>query len=354
MKASTTFGPRSISVRALALAAFFASSLVYGGAAEAQGGKTRLVVYSTLEPDQIGAYRQAFEADNPDIEIALVRDSTGIITARILAEKDRPRGDAIWGLAVTSMRLLDEQNILLPYAPVGLGAIKPAFRDPQNPPRWVGMDAWVGAICFNTVEAARLGLPKPTRWADLADPVYRGRVVMPNPGSSGTGYFHVSAWIQTFGEDAAWRFMDRLHENIAMYVHSGAKPCRMAATGEFPIGIAYDLAGAVARQQGAPIDVVLMAEGAGWDMDAAAVLRGSQNIEAAKRLVDWSASRKANELYSHYLGLIAIAGIKSSIPQYPEGIERTMITNDLAWASANRARILDEWRRRYDVKSEKQ
>jgi len=344
--------PRSISVRILVLAAILASSLVCGGAAEAQGGKTRLVVYSTLEADQIGAYKQAFEADNRDIEIVLFRDSTGIITARLLAEKDRPRGDAIWGLAVTSMKLLDEQNILLPYAPKGLGEIKSTFRDPRDPPRWVGMDAWVGAICFNTTEAARLGLPKPKRWVDLADPIYRGKVVMPNPSSSGTGYFHVSAWIQIFGEDAAWRFMDRLHENIAMYVHSGTKPCRMAATGEFPIGVAYDLAGAVARQQGAPVDVVLMEEGAGWDMDAAAVLKGAQNLEAAKRLVDWSASRKANELYSHYLGLIAIAGIKSPIPQYPEGIERTMIANDLGWAAANRSRILAEWQRRYDVKSE--
>ena len=353
MTASAITRPRSIFFRIIALAAIVVSSLVCTDAAKAQGGKTRLVVYSTLEAERIDPYKQAFEADNPDIEIAWVRDSSGIIAARLIAEKDRPRGDAIWGLSVTAMILLDEQNILLPYGPAGLSEIKSAFRDPRDPPRWVGMDAWVGAICFNTVEATRLGLPKPTRWADLADPVYRGKVVMPNPSSSGTGYFHISAWIQTFGEDAAWRFMDRLHENIAMYVHSGTKPCRMAATGEFPIGIAYDLAGTVARQQGAPIEMVLMAEGAGWDMDAAAVLKGAQNLEAAKRLVDWSASRKANELYSHYLGLIAIAGIKSSIPQFPEGIERTMIANDLAWAAANRARILGEWQRRYDVKSEK-
>lgn len=61
-------------------------------------GKTRLVVYSTLEPEQIDTYRRAFEADNPDIEIAFVNDSTGVLTARLLAEKDRPQGDALWGL----------------------------------------------------------------------------------------------------------------------------------------------------------------------------------------------------------------------------------------------------------------
>jgi len=56
--------------------------------------------------------------------------------------------------------------------------------------------------------------PKPTSWYDLLDPRFRGRITMPDPSSSGTGYFHVSAWIQLFGEEEAWRFMDRLHANI--------------------------------------------------------------------------------------------------------------------------------------------
>ncbi|MBI3708957.1 MAG: putative 2-aminoethylphosphonate ABC transporter substrate-binding protein [Proteobacteria bacterium] len=314
--------------------------------------KTRLVVYSTLEADHIGKYKQAFEADNPDIELALVRDSTGIITSRLLAEKDNPRGDAIWGLAVTSMILLDEVNVLAPYAPRNLAEIKPNFRDPQTPPRWIGIDAWVGALCYNTVEAAKLKLPKPASWMDLLDPVYKGRIVMPNPASSGTGFFHVSMWLQSFGEDAGWRYMDRLNDNIAVYVHSGSKPCKMAASGEFPIGIAADNAGAVAAQQGAPIETLLMREGGGWDMDAAAIIRGTHNLAASQRLADWAASRKANELYATILPLVAISGIRSPIPHYTAGVEEAMAKNDLRWASANRARILGEWQKRYDAKSE--
>ena len=72
------------------------------GAAFAQT-KTRLIVYSTLEVEHIAKFKAAFEVDNPDIEISWGRDSTGIITAKLLAEKDNPRGDAIWGLAATSM-----------------------------------------------------------------------------------------------------------------------------------------------------------------------------------------------------------------------------------------------------------
>jgi iron(III) transport system substrate-binding protein len=315
--------------------------------------RTRLEVYSTLEIENLKDFKKAFEAENPDIEILWNRDSTGVITARILAEQGVQRADAIWGLAVTSMLLLDKRGLLEPYPPKNLANIKPAFRDPANPPAWVGMEAWVASVCFNTVEAAKLGLPKPASWFDLADARFKGKLTMPHPASSGTGYFHVSAWIQMFGEAKAWEFMDRLHDNIAVYEHSGTRPCRHAATGEFPLGISYELAAASARQKGAPIEGLVMKEGGGWDMDAAAILRGTRKPEAVRRLMDFAASRKANELYASFVSQVAMPGITSPIPDYPAGVAESMIKNDFAWASENRARILEEWARRYDGKAAK-
>jgi len=315
--------------------------------------RTRLQVYSTLEVANIGDFKKAFEAENPDIEIVWLRDSTGVLTAKILAEQNAQRGDAIWGLAVTSTMLLKERGLLEPYAPRNLSALKPSFRDPADPPSYVGMEGWVAAVCFNTVEGGKLGLPKPQSWFDLHDPRFKGKITMPHPASSGTGYFHVSAWIQTFGEEKAWAFMDRLHENIAMYVHSGAQPCRMTAAGEFPVGISAEISAAEVRHKGAPVEGLLMKEGGGWEMDTAAILKGTRNPEAARRLMDFAASRKANELYATFVSQVAMPGIASNIPDYPSGVAESMIKNDFAWASANRARILAEWARRYEGKAVK-
>src|SRR3982750_644580 len=135
--------------------------------------RVKLDVYSTLEIENLNDFKKAFEAENRDIEILWNRDSTGVITARILAEQGAQRGDAIWGLAVTSMLLLDKRGLLEPYAPKNLAGIKPAFRDPANPPAWVGMEAWVAAVCFNTIEAQKLSLPKPQSWFDLLDPRFK-------------------------------------------------------------------------------------------------------------------------------------------------------------------------------------
>ena len=43
--------------------------------------KTKLTVYTAIENEQLDPFKKAFEADNPTIEIAWVRDSTGVVAA---------------------------------------------------------------------------------------------------------------------------------------------------------------------------------------------------------------------------------------------------------------------------------
>ena len=97
-----------------ALTALFAMTLVAGHTEAQDKPRTQLVVHSTLEPENIAEFKQAFEADNPDIEIVWSRDSTGVLTARIVAEGERQQADAIWGLAVTSISKIKSLGLLVP------------------------------------------------------------------------------------------------------------------------------------------------------------------------------------------------------------------------------------------------
>jgi iron(III) transport system substrate-binding protein len=339
-----------MSVRNVLLCAAAAAVALSAAAASAA---TKLTVYTALEPEQLAPYKKAFEADNADIEIQWVRDSTGVVTAKLLAEKNNPQADIVWGLAASSLMILDQQGMLEPYAPANLAAIKPAFRDAKDVPAWVGMDAWMAALCFNTTEAAKKNLPKPESWADLVNPVYKGAVVMPNPASSGTGFLAVSGWLQMMGEAEGWRYMDKLHENIAAYTHSGSKPCKMAAAGEYPIGLSIEYTGAQQKTKGAPIDVILAKEGTGWDMEATAIVKGTKNLDAAKKLADWSATAKAADLYTGYYAVAAVKGVVKYPANYPANAEDAMMkNNNFTWAASNRDAIIGEWTKRYDVKSE--
>ncbi|WP_417578714.1 putative 2-aminoethylphosphonate ABC transporter substrate-binding protein [Nitrincola sp.] len=313
---------------------------------------TELTVYTAVESDDLQKYAERFNQAHPEISIRWVRDSTGVMTARLLAEKENPRADVIWGLAATSLLMLDKEEMLQPYAPAGVENLDPKFVDANNPPAWVGMDAWVAAICYNTVEGEKLGVPMPTSWEDLTRPEYQGHVVMPNPNSSGTGYLDVSSWIQLWGEEKAWEFMDGLHNNISRYTHSGSAPCNLAGSGEAVVGVSFAFRAARLKSQGAPVEVVFPSEGLGWDMEAAAIVKGTQNLEAAKTLMDWAISREANELYNEGYAVVAMPGVAQPIENYPADIVDRMINNDFSFSAVNRDRILQEWQRRYDGKSE--
>ena len=331
----------------LALAALAATLLATTAFAE-----TELTVYTSVEAVDLDRYKQTFEAANPDIKVNWVRDSTGIMTAKLLAEKNNPQADVVWGIAATSLLLLKSEGMLEPYAPAGVENLDPKFVDSSTPPNWVGMDAYVAALCYNTVEGEKLGLTPPTSWKDLTKPEYKGHVVMPNPNSSGTGFLDVSAWIQMFGEEDAWAFMDGLHENIAAYTHSGSKPCKMAASGETVIGVSFEFAGANAKKAGAPIDIIFPSEGSGWEAEATAIIAGTAKLEAAQKLVDWSISKEANEMYNVGYAVVAYPGIAKPVEHLPEDIASRMIENDFEWAANNRMAILEEWQKRYDSKSE--
>jgi iron(III) transport system substrate-binding protein len=164
-----------------------ASLLMLSATVTPLSAQTELTVYTAVEAEDLAKYAERFNEDHPDIKINWVRDSTGIITAKLLAEKDNPQADVIWGLAATSLLLMKAEGMLEAYAPKGLEQIDGKFRDKTDPPYWVGMDAWVAAICFNTVEAEKNNLPMPASWEDLTKPEYKGHIAMPNPNSSGTG-----------------------------------------------------------------------------------------------------------------------------------------------------------------------
>ena len=319
--------------------------------------KTQLTVYTALETDQLKAYQEAFNKVEPDIEIKWVRDSTGVITAKLLAEKANPQADVIWGVAATSLALFKRDGMLQPYAPLNLDAIMSQYRDKASPPAWWGMDVFGAVVCFNTVEAKKRNLPIPTSWKDLTNPIYKGQVVMPNPASSGTGYLDVVSWLQLWGDDGGkgggWKFMDALHANIGQYTHSGSKPCNMAAAGEYVVGISFEYRANTNKAKGAPIDLVFPKEGLGWDLEAFAIHQGTKKLAAAQKLADWASSKDAMLLYGRNFAVTAQPGVAAPLENLPKDYEARLLKMDFTMTAASRERVLAEWTKRYSAKTEK-
>ena len=330
----------------------FIGFLSLGGGAQAAG--ETITVYTALEDEQVTLYLEDFSRQNPGLAVNVVRESTGIITARLLAEKDQPQADVVWGTAASSMMILDNLGLLAPYAPAGLDRISPRFKSDRNPPTWVGIDAWETAFTVNTEELAKLGLKAADlkTYQDLLNPKLRGQIVMSNPSSSGTGFLTVSAILQLNGKDseAGWDFLAALDRNVAQYVHSGSKPAKMAAAGECAVGISFGYAGLSQKKKGAPVEVIFPAEGSGWDLEANALLKKPQIRPAAKTFLDWAVSDSAMELYRQNYPIVA-TGVKEGYEGFEGDPIRQLIPNDFAWAAGQRDKILKKWAEKFDGKS---
>lgn len=320
---------------------------------KADSESKEITVYTALEDDQIEAYLASYKTAHPNVKVNIVRDSTGVITAKLVAEKDNPVADVAWGIAATSLLVLDQNDMMEGYSPKGVENVLPEFKDTQEPPHWVGIDAWETAFLVNTKELEKHKLPIPQSYADLVKPEYKGMVVMPNPAASGTGFLTVSGFRQLMGEQEAWNYMDKLNDNISIYTQSGSKPAKMAAAGEYPIGISFGYRAIEEKKKGAPVEVVFPKEGSGWDVEANGLIKKANIKPEAKEFLDWAISEEPMKEYNKNYAIISIKKDSAGIPDgYKADPMSQLIKNDLVQSSKDRDAVLAEWQKRYESKSE--
>ena len=308
-----------------------------------------ITVYTALPNGQVNnLYLPAFQERYPDIKINLVREPSDTMTARILAEKDGPQADLIWGLSVPSVLLAEWEDILKPYAPLGLTQVDPRFTDTNFPPHWVGLDARALVFCVNRTELEKQGLPQPTTWEALLDPVYKGHIAMPRPTTSGAGDLWLAIIMQIRGEVEGWEYVDRLHPNLT-YVPNPLEACRDVGKGRIAIGISFAFRGAQRRtQQEEPVDVVFPTDGVAWDIEANALIKKETIKPAAETFLDWAISDEAIQLYAQQRPITAIATDEPiEMDGFPPDARSLLFDQDFPWMAANRARLETAWETRY-------
>lgn len=331
--------------RALPLVLAAALALVASGARA-----ETITVYTAYEEDEAAAFLKLAKVDMPDIDVRMLRLSTGDLTARILAEAANPQHDVVWGQAVTN--LVDPRVLatLEAYTPKGIDTLPPQFRDPGG--KWFAVTGYMAAFCVNNERLKAKGLPMPKSWADLTAPAFKGEVVMPNPASSGTGYLQIASILQMKDETAGWAMLGALDKNIAQYIKSGSRPCNSASTGEYAVGASFALRAIKNVAEGYPITMVLPSEGAGNELEANGLVAASKKKETARRFLDWTLSSKAVAEYYNWKEIVSVTG--GAMPEkfvkagMPADISAVMYKMDFAAAARDRAAILARWQKEFE------
>ena len=142
-------------------------------------------------------------------------------------EKANPRSRRGLGLAATSLCCW-RRRLFSTVCAQGRGKLDPKYMDSAQPPVWVGQQAWIASLCFNTVEAEKLKLPKPSSLGRPGQPAFKGHVIMPNE-LLGTGFLDVSAWLQCgarIGAGSSWMVCTRTSPNTPIRFQALQDGCR--------------------------------------------------------------------------------------------------------------------------------
>ena len=302
-----------------------------------------LTIYTAFEDDQIDKYLESFYAKYPDINVEVIRESTGTLVAKVIAEKDAPVADVIWGTSASVLLQLEPYGLIKGYTPEGADLLDARFYDSTSEEAlWTGCDVYETAFLVNTKLCEEMDIPVPHSFAELTDPMYEGLIVMPDPTSSGTGMLSVNGLISMMGEDA-WTYMNDLNKNIACYTTSGSKPAKMAAAGECVIGISFGYRCATLLADGNPVEVVFPSEGCGWDVEANCLINKAEINPCAYTFLDWAIS---DEAMAKYATEYPITG-RGVISDIPEGYSETPLENlcdlDLSKAALERDSIIERF-----------
>ncbi len=328
-------------------------AFVFAGGKQ-EKGKQEVVLYTAFEEDETADYLALAKKELPNINVKWVRYSTGEVAAKILAEKDNPQADLIWGTAVTELARL--KDLFVPYKPKGFDKVKKEFRDPDG--YWVAVDMYVAAFCVNKDRLAKKGLDMPKSWTDLTKPEYKNEIIMPNPASSGTGYLQVSSILLwkgiKEGKEDGWDFLKKLDKNIVEYTDSGSAPAKIASKGEVTVGCSFGYRVAKQKAAGYPVAMVFPAEGSGYELEANALIKGAKHPEAAKKFLDWAISESVMKAYSKYKIMVTVPGIESQskIP-LPDPKTVKLFPMDFKYTSEHKTEIVNKWRELFQEKAQK-
>lgn len=259
------------------------------GAAKREG---RVVVYGSLESDNFDVTAKIFE-QKYGIPVDYFRAASNRTMDRVLTESRA--GRPLYDVVLTNrspMLILKKEGVFGKYVSPsydtypattrdGDGVLSPSYR------------VVVVSVLFNT----RLLKPEdaPKSLADLLDPKWKGKIVMPDPNVHTTTAVWLANLERVMG--AQYRpFVERLAGQVAL-AESFLPVAQKVIVGEFPLGITYVKYVHIFGREGAPLDYVRLNP----------VLAETHHIAVGAKAPHPNAARLFVDVFTSRLGLLALA-----------------------------------------------
>ena len=101
------------------------------------------------------------------------------------------------------------------------------FNPELNGNKYLVWERFAGAFIVNMDVIEKYDLDIPKTYDDLLDEQYKGLIAMPDPKSSGTGYFFLRNRVNELGVDGELEYFNKLEANVKQFTESGSGPIKL-------------------------------------------------------------------------------------------------------------------------------
>lgn len=305
-----------------------------------------LKIYSMLDKvvqDEMTKYLNAEMSQAIGMPVRSLTMSTGEVWARIQAEKPRIGADLLIHVPFGVVAGMKEGLwVKYPNSP-GWAGIPAKLKEPEGYYYTLGTFSFV--FIGHKPSLEKKGWKTPTSYAELTDPKWKGQLLLPSPVTSGTATMILYTVMGLFNmdEEAGWKYLEQVHKNVAQYTRSGNTPVDLVARGEYLIAVAADENVPVRLKEGYPLEWVVPKEGMGTSPILVTIIRGTENLAAAQKVVDFMGTEKFQRFFANFGYLVS----RENIPATLYGTRPKTIDVDVKYQAETRERLLQVWKDKF-------
>lgn len=308
-----------------------------------------------MAADSISAY-MGFSREVNEALAKRIQEKTGIEVKNISLSWGE-----IWARVKTEYPNFNADMVLSFGASEAINGSNKGYYEAYDSPAWKDIDAAfksddgtyyaLGTFSFlllgNKEKLAEKGYAMPTSWKDLLDPKWKGQIVAPSPRTSGTAFMINYSFLQLYGEEEGWKYLEALDNNMAFYTKSGNAPTELVGRGEYLLGIGADENVLKRINDGYPLEWSIPAEGTGYEGNYCTILKGTKKLALAQKVMDYLGTEDASQFLGSMGYIPPRAGTESAL--YGATTPK-FIDLDHAWAVKNKRKVVKMWKSKFLMK----
>lgn len=224
------------------------------GASKSAGADQQIVIYTNADPEAQDAFKKALDGNGYQGKYVMQSFGTSELGGKLMAEGKNIEADMI---TMSTYYIDSAQKANKMFLDLNFG--KPLQKIPNYYRPTTGQ---FGSIFVNTEELKKANLPAPKSIKDLANPVYKGHISVPDIMGSSTSWLLAQAAFDAYGEQEGAKLMKEIYANAGDHLEqSGSGPLKKVKAGEVAVGFGLRHQGLIEQKKGLPIEVIDPTEG---------------------------------------------------------------------------------------------